>query len=118
MVPERGFGAKERLVTNSEFRRVIKDGKARRGTHFVLHIRRGSEGRRIGISVSKAVGNAVQRNRMKRVVRETYRLHKHEIENDVEVVVVVRRAAVDGTSSSLLGEWRDLLAKAGVLVSR
>jgi ribonuclease P protein component len=49
--------------------------------------------RRLGITASKRVGNAVVRNRMKRAVREWFRRHQDELEENVDIVVIVRRDA-------------------------
>jgi ribonuclease P protein component len=49
--------------------------------------------RRLGITASKRVGNAVVRNRMKRAVREWFRHHQGDLERCVDIVVIVRREA-------------------------
>lgn len=50
---------------------------------------------RIGISVSKKVGNSVVRHRVTRLVRESFRLHRNELKPGLDIVVVAREAAKD-----------------------
>ena len=54
-----------------------------------------SEKNRLGISVSKKVGNSVVRHRLKRLIRESYRLHEQEFQTGLDIVVVARGSAQD-----------------------
>lgn len=54
-----------------------------------------SEKNRLGISVSKKVGNSVVRHRLKRLIRESYRLHEQEFQTGLDIVVVARVSAKD-----------------------
>ena len=57
----------------------------------------GLDRNRLGISVSKKVGNSVVRHRLKRLVKESYRLHESVFEEGLDIVVVVRTTAKDRT---------------------
>ncbi len=64
-------------------------------------------GARLGITASKRIGNAVVRNRVKRIVREAFRHADGLFERDVEVVVLVRADASGLSPSDVLNEWRE-----------
>ena len=79
-----------------DFQRVYKYGKSTANRQFVLHTLENpvTEHFRLGISVSKKVGNAVVRNRMRRVVKEIVRELAPRIVKHVDMVIVVRKAAL------------------------
>jgi len=58
-------------------------------------VRRDGQGRKIGLTVSRKVGNAVVRNRIKRYIREAYRNQRLELPEDAHIVVVARKAAAE-----------------------
>ncbi|MBX7490343.1 ribonuclease P protein component [Helicobacter turcicus] len=61
------------LNTKQDFDRVYKSQKRWHNSHFILFFREDARQRRVGFSVSKRVGNAVRRNRIKRRLRAIYR---------------------------------------------
>ena len=66
------------LKKNDDFRNVYKNGKSYANKYLVMYVLENSmEINRIGISVSKKVGNSVVRHRVTRLVRESYRLHEN-----------------------------------------
>ena len=80
-----------RLRTNAEFERVYRRGRRLRGDHFALIIlANGTEHSRLGISVHRKTGNAVRRNRIKRLVREVFRLDQSLFPVCCDVVCTVR----------------------------
>jgi len=84
------FPKEERLKRQEDFLRILREGRPYSlSKNFVVYIRRG-EKRRIGISVSKKVGPAVVRNRIKRLIREVYRLHRPYLSDDAEILVIVK----------------------------
>ncbi|MDE7015708.1 MAG: ribonuclease P protein component [Kineothrix sp.] len=82
------------LKKNDDFRNVYKKGKSYANKYLVMYVLKNSMGiNRIGISVSKKVGNSVVRHRVKRLVRESYRLHENIFNSGLDIVVVARNNA-------------------------
>lgn len=90
------FTKKERLLKRTEFLAVTESGKKSHTASFIIFIRSNTLGfSRIGITVSKKVGSAVERNRIKRLIREFFRLNKAGIETGIDIVVIAKRGAAD-----------------------
>ncbi len=90
------------LKQNHLFRRLYAKGKSRAGRELVLYCRRnGSERNRIGYTVSAKIGNAVVRNRIRRRLREAYRLNEARFVPGWDIVVVARSRAVDAPFQTL-----------------
>lgn len=93
-------------------------GSVLRGKHFVLFCHCVDTGGppRFGVFASKRLGGAVQRNRAKRRIRESYRRLKAEIQRPgVRVVFLARREAGTNPFSELMEEMREFMQRAGVL---
>ncbi len=90
------FRKHERIRHRSEFTRVYEHGKKIRSTSFVLHLLPNHQQHycRLGITASKKIGNAVTRNRCKRLVRELFRRNKEKFPPGTDVVIVVTRNMV------------------------
>ncbi|MDD6436136.1 MAG: ribonuclease P protein component [Clostridiales bacterium] len=85
----------ESLKKNEDFRNVYRNGVSRANRQLILYqIANGTERNRLGISVSKKVGNSVVRHRMARLIRESYRLNESDFSRGYDIVVVVRSSAV------------------------
>ena len=83
------------LKNSLEFGNVYKRGKSYANKYLVMYIVDNNlEVNRLGISVSKKVGNSVVRHRTTRLIREAYRLHKDELRPNTDLVVVARFRAV------------------------
>lgn len=86
----------ESLKKNNQFQFVYKNGKSYANRYLVMYIKENGLGKnRIGISVSKKVGNSVVRHHVTRLVRESYRLHENIFNSGLDVVVVARVNAAD-----------------------
>ena len=88
---ERTFSRRERLLHSKDFERVFKEGRIKTGKLLVIrYLRNDLDVSRIGITVGKRHGNAVKRNRMKRLIREVYRLNKSRLKSNYDFVVSVK----------------------------
>jgi ribonuclease P protein component len=82
----------QRLVKNREFRAVLAERHRCSDHLLVVHMAANGVGQtRLGVSVGRAQGNAVARNRIKRVIREVFRLHQHEMPCGFDIVVTMTR---------------------------
>lgn len=82
---------RERMIKTADFLALYREGTKRVGRGFVCYTAwREGQGHKLGITVSRKVGKAVVRNRIKRYVREVYRTHRPLLAADVHFVVVAR----------------------------
>ena len=77
-----------------DFQAVYRAGKSYANKELVMYVKRTEfPGQRIGISVSKKVGNSVVRHRVTRLIRECFRLNQEQLTTGLDIVVVARVAA-------------------------
>ena len=82
------------LKKNTDFKKVYNSGKSKGNNYLVIYVVENGLGiNRLGISVSKKVGNSVIRHRVKRLVKETYRLHENLFNSGLDIVVIGRMSA-------------------------
>ena len=82
------------IKKNSEFQTVYKNGKSFANKLLIMYVYPGGGPRtRIGISVSKKVGNSVVRHRITRLIRESYRLHEDMFNSGLDMAVIARASA-------------------------
>ena len=90
------------IKKNSEFQRIYRNGTSYANRLLVMYVNPSEcQGVRIGISVSKKVGNSVVRHRITRLIREIFRLHKIETDSGLDIIVVARAAAKDSDFKKL-----------------
>ena len=86
------------LKKNKDFQTVYRQGKSYANKYLVLYIMENqTEKNRIGISVSKKVGNSVVRHHLTRLIRESYRLQEECFQRGYDLVVIERQSAKDVT---------------------
>lgn len=84
------------LKKNRDFQYVYKNGRSFANRLLVMYVLNQSSGQnRLGISVSKKVGNSVIRHRITRLIRESYRLHEDVFDSGLDIVVIARASARD-----------------------
>ena len=105
------------LKLNHLFRKLYRKGKSAAGKYLVLYCRRnGTEENRIGLTVSAKLGHAVVRNRLRRRLREIYRLHESQFQPGWDIVVVARSRAVDAPYQKLERAYLFQADKLGLLI--
>ncbi|MBI5642339.1 MAG: ribonuclease P protein component [Deltaproteobacteria bacterium] len=103
------FSKNERLLRPEEFAKVRKLGKRYYTKSFVLYLLPNElDIQRLGLSVGAKAGNAVRRNRIKRLVREFFRLNKVSFPESSDILISVK-------SASHIKDYKDVEAEAGAL---
>ncbi len=113
---------RRRLSRSGEFERVYREGRSHAGRHLILYAfprSSGSEGPRLGISVGRRVGGAVERNRVKRMLRESFWACAGPLPESHDFVVVARpgaaRLAEERGAAGLREALAELLRGAGLV---
>ncbi|NMC63447.1 MAG: ribonuclease P protein component [SAR324 cluster bacterium] len=110
------FPARARLKTRRDFLQVRECGKRVYSRHLLVVYAPNEKNSRLGIAVTKKTeALAVNRNRVKRVIREIFRLHYHRILGNFDFVVIVRKNVKELSYQGLLREFLDILMKEGLL---
>lgn len=103
------------LKLNHIFRKLYSTS-AHANSYLVLYARKNrTSTNRVGITASKKLGHAVVRNRVRRRLREVYRLHESQFQCGWDIVVVARTRAVSCDFASLTNAYLSLAEKAGIL---
>ena len=103
------------LKLNHIFRRLYATAGQTNGL-MVLYVKKNRLGKnRVGITVSKKLGGAVVRNRVRRRLREVYRLHEDRFVPGYDIVVVARSRAIDASFEDLCAAYLSAAEKAGIL---
>ncbi|MGD9330479.1 MAG: ribonuclease P protein component [Desulfobacterales bacterium] len=108
----RGYPKKDRIRKRSEFLQLGLDGKRLFSRHFiVVYARRGYTEARLGITVTKKIGSAVTRNRIKRVCREFFRTHRDQYSAAVDIHIIARSVAAHAANDELIESLEKLFSQ-------
>jgi ribonuclease P protein component len=111
------FSRASRLSRTAEFKLVKQAGKSWTGRHLVLGVLAQPEATRarVGIVTTRKVGMAVVRNRIRRRIREVFRLHQFDVISGVWLVTVARPSAATASFRDLERDWLRLAERASIL---
>ena len=85
-----------RLRSNMEFKKVYSGGKNYWNKYLIIYVRKNNLNyTRIGYSISKKVGNSVVRNKIRRRMKEIYRLKLNNIKEGYDIIIIPKRNAVN-----------------------
>ena len=106
------------LKQNHLFRRLYRKGASAANRYLVLYCRKnGTDRNRVGLTVSAKLGHAVRRNRVRRRLREIYRLHEGQFLRGWDLVVVVRARGMDADYRALEHAYLSLAKNLSLLKS-
>ena len=104
------------LKKNSDFRRLYSKGKSAVTPYMVVYCRRNKDkANRLGYTVSTKLGHAVVRNRVRRRLREIYRLNAHKLSSGYDIVIVARTRCVGGDYWKMEKAFLSACEKLGLL---
>jgi ribonuclease P protein component len=106
------LGPERRLKRRRDFLRLQGRGDRRYGRRFIYYFRAApTRTTRLGITVSRKVGGAVTRNRIKRWVREVYRRHPQVFERPVDLVMIAKRGVDDFSYAHIEEEFTHVVSR-------
>jgi len=102
----------DRISKRSEFSYLSHFGKKLQDRYFIVLFCPGqTEGARLGVTVSRKVGNAVKRNRIKRLSREYFRLNRQELAGNWDINIIAKKDAADLTVDQVFLSLKGIFQK-------
>jgi ribonuclease P protein component len=117
MTKQYKFGKNHMLRKNQQFQSVYKAGKSYANKFLVLYILPNQkEERKVGFAVGKRLGGAVIRNRIKRLLRESFRLNQHRFKGGIDLIVIGRQPIVGRGFADVNKALLDVAGRAKIFV--
>ena len=108
------FPKTDRILKRDVFRRVYEEGRKIQFTYFTAFVlTKQTDTARIGITATRKMGNSVERNRARRLVREAFRKNKWLVPHGVDIVINVKRSLVEAAYRDFEVEFITFLERAG-----
>jgi ribonuclease P protein component len=122
-VRAQGFPARLRIKQRREFLRVQRGGRKHHLRHFMVFASRSAATdppgepppTRLGITVTRKVGNAVTRNRIKRLVREVFRQNRQRLGSGLDLVWVAKQQAAEASFADVLADFEALVRRGDLM---
>ncbi|MEG2338059.1 MAG: ribonuclease P protein component [Clostridium sp.] len=109
--------SEEKIKRNSHFRYIYNRGKSLSNDTLVLYrIKNNKPVSRLGISVSKKVGNSVVRNKVKRLIRECYRVNRGSYKTGFDFIFIARQKASTADYAKVESAMKHLMRKSGMFI--
>jgi len=100
---EYGYPKQDRLRKRGDYLSLARDGDKYHRRHFLcIYKKRPGDRSRLGLTVSRKVGSAVTRNRIKRTCREFFRLNKHRLEDAWDINLIAKKSAATATREQVI----------------
>jgi ribonuclease P protein component len=111
------FGRRSRLAQSRDFARIRQQGERLAQGCLIANWNKLSDGSapKLGVVTSKKIGGAVQRNRARRLLRESFRRHQHEFSAPIEIVLVARNSIAGKTFAAVEKDFLAALKRARLL---
>ena len=108
------FPKANRVLKRGDYRHIYETGRKFSARYFTAFVRRREgEPPRLGITSTRKVGNAVERNRARRLLREVFRKNKQLVPPGIDIVINVKSSLVEATYTDLEGDFKAFLERAG-----
>ncbi len=109
---QRGYQKKHRIRKRPEFLQLASDGKRVFCPHFIgVYAPREYSNARLGVTVTKKIGSAVTRNRIKRVCREFFRTHRDQLPAAYDINIIARSIAAQAANNELNESLEELFSQ-------
>jgi ribonuclease P protein component len=113
----RGLGRHSRIKQGRDFARVRREGQRAVQGCLIANWQplQPSSNSRVGVVVSSKIGGSVQRSRVRRLLREAFRLHQYDLAQPLDLVLVARRSIAGQPFDGVERDFLTVLRKAGLL---
>ena len=106
------FSKDDRLLRRSDYLRLARDGKRLQNRQFIAYICKNELNRcRLGITVTRKVGKAAKRNRIKRLAREYFRQNRHIFRDHWDISLIAKKESVDISNKALFSALESIFVR-------